>query len=744
MKNTRVLNNNWKRVVSAVTAAALVSNAILFPEFPGMFKKISDFHFSQPLSVSAGNEMTISSIKALVDFSYNYRGNEAFAAAHQFDTIKLALIGDTGEMFQYSNDDSTLKFQSIGTEKYPFGGTIHINAVGSEEMNIDTAFFDYVYDYTVISGDNGKHLKILTTADHTDAALANHVVHDDSEGVIYVGDDGADDVEDQTTLKSYANWTIETADYSTGAHNRGSLIGELGQVVEGTNKPAKVTINYISNATGAVVDAGNAGTICGKINGNSVLTVGSISGGATSNVTSNSGHAGGIVGEMLPGSVLNINGSSYFDPAGTINANTDNCYAGGIVGKNDSATVNSSGFTTISNLITGTAGAGGIFGYYKPIMAEGENDSDPYLYTFDPASYTIGSSSSRCSVSSATAAGGLFGLLVNPGGDITISGSNTTYAQGNGAGTVFGGLIGRYQANSLDDTLEIKGASASEKLTVNTGRSGDLSNYGGIIGIVDGACFTKISDVTVDASDADRAVFGGAISQVDTGYAYISNLKVKANNFHGGGVIGHSENGVIHLTGSTDLSEANANTGSSSYGQIVGYRDNALVFADSSWNLTRYIDSATGKGVAADDVGSWGEVVRFSSTSLKIGDVLSTYYDPDPNAGTSEHYATLKGASSTLSNVTAFALAALNMQLNDGTESTSALRFADTSTSSYSVLTNTNFTMTGDIDLSLTGITGLTRDNIQSAWTSGIGPEYNGTSFSGGSNLLTLAIGEGY
>ncbi len=738
MKSTRVLSSKLKRVVSAVTAAALVSNAVLFPEFSGFINRISNIQLFSSVS-AAGNEMTISSIKALVDFSYNYQGNETYAAAHQFDTIKLALTGDTGDLFQYQNDndDTILKFQSIGTAKYPFGGTIHINAVGSEEINIDTAFFDYVYDYAVISGDNDKHIKILTTSDHTDAALANHVVHDDRAGVVYVDDDGAESVEDQSTLKNYSNWTIETVDYSTGAHNRGSLIGELGQVVEGTNKSVKVTINYISNATGAVIDAGNAGTICGKINGDSVLTVESISGNATSSVTSNSGHAGGIVGEMLPGSILNINdsNSSYIDPAGTITANTNNCYAGGIVGKNDSATINSAGFTTINNTIKGNAGAGGVFGYYKPIMTNSE-------YSLDLADYTIGSASNRCKVSSTNAAGGLIGVLDNPSGKVTISGNGTTYSQGNDDSTVFGGLIGVYRANALTDTLEIKGTSTSQKLTVNTSKSGNLANYGGIIGIIDGAWFVSISDVNVDASNASDEIFGGAVSTVNTGYVYVNNLKVKASDFHGGGVVGHTQNGVVHLSGATDLSEANANTGSSDYGQIVGYRDNAFVFADSAWNLTRYIDSVTSKGVAADNVGSWGEVVRF--TSLDIDDVLSTYYNPDPNAEISEHYATLKGASNTLSNVTTFALAALNMQLNDGKESTAALRFADTSGSSYEVLKGINFTMSGDIDLSLTGITGLTRDNIQTDWTSGISPEYNGTSFSGGGNLLTLAIGEGY
>ena len=63
MKNTRVLSSKWKRVVSAVTAAALVSNAVLFPELPGFLNRLSNFRLVNNFSVSAGNEWTINSIK---------------------------------------------------------------------------------------------------------------------------------------------------------------------------------------------------------------------------------------------------------------------------------------------------------------------------------------------------------------------------------------------------------------------------------------------------------------------------------------------------------------------------------------------------------------------------------------------------------------------------------------------------------------------------------------------------------
>ena len=716
------LNKIAKRTLSFFTALLLFSGSLPMAEISEKLEILDtalvahavDDYVQNPTLVSAQN---------IIDYSKAYR---EYPQNHYNDHITINRSDDlAATLFD--------GFLPLGTYEFPFAGTITFNATAWHDINIDTAFFDYVYDYVTIDGgvDAGvnKYMTIKPTADNQQAVLANHVLHDDGSktGAVYGSGEGE---------KTPATWTIEVSRYEGTSHTHGSVIGEMGQ-------GAKVAVNLINNYSIAVennisVDENNAitdtGMLCGVMQNASELTIASITGNAATSITSSNGNAGGLVGTMNQGSKLTISGSSsnYVSPTSSITAASG--YAGGLVGSNDRATVTGS-YTAIKNTVTGSLGAGGLYGYYKPIMTNS-------AYSLDLNSFTIGDSSTKCTVSSSIGAGGFFGVLDNPGGTITLSGTNTVYSFGSGDSTVFGGIVGTYKADSLDSALFVKGYSSTAALSINTARSNNLSYYGGVIGKVDGARFVSVEDVDISAGNADCEYFGGCVGAADEGYVYVRNMKLAASNMKGGGIVGHCANGVVHLAGASDLSAASSSSDSVNHGQIVGYRDSALIFADSTWDLTRYIDSSTDKGAAADDVGSWGEVVRFG-TNLAIGDVLSAYYDP--SAEKPVHYAKLKAASTTLGSKSAFALAALNMQLNAGTTSeTAALQFADTSNSNYATLKNSNFTMTSDIDLSLTGITGLTRDNNVSEWESGISPEYSGTLFNGDSHKLTLAIGEGY
>ena len=716
------LNKIAKRTLSVFTALLLFSGSLPMAEISEKLEILDtalvahavDDYVQNPTLVSAQN---------IIDYSKAYR---EYPQNHYNDHITINRSDDlAATLFD--------GFLPLGTYEFPFAGTITFNATAWHDINIDTAFFDYVYDYVTIDGgvDAGvnKYMTIKPTADNQQAVLANHVLHDDGSktGAVYGSGEGE---------KTPATWTIEVSRYEGTSHTHGSVIGEMGQ-------GAKVAVNLINNYSIAVennisVDENNAitdtGMLCGVMQNASELTIASITGNAATSITSSNGNAGGLVGTMNQGSILTISGSSsnYVSPTSSITAASG--YAGGLVGSNDRATVTGS-YTAIKNTVTGSLGAGGLYGYYKPIMTNS-------AYSLDLNSFTIGDSSTKCTASSSIGAGGFFGVLDNPGGTITLSGTNTVYSFGSGDSTVFGGIVGTYKADSLDSALFVKGYSSTAALSINTARSNNLSYYGGVIGKVDGARFVSVEDVDISAGNADCEYFGGCVGAADEGYVYVRNMKLAASNMKGGGVVGHCANGVVHLAGASDLSAASSSSDSVNHGQIVGYRDSALIFADSTWDLTRYIDSSTDKGAAADDVGSWGEVVRFG-TNLAIGDVLSAYYDP--SAETPVHYAKLKAASTTLGSKSAFALAALNMQLNAGTTSeTAALQFADTSNSNYATLKNSNFTMTSDIDMSLTGITGLTRDNNVSEWKSGISPEYSGTLFNGRSHKLTLAIGEGY
>ena len=716
-------NKIAKRTLSVITAMVLFSGSLPMAEISkklDVFKTALVAHAVEDYSKNP----TLYSAQNIIDYSKAYN---AYPENHYDDNITINRSDDVA-------NTSFEGFLSLGTPEYPFAGTITFNATATHDINIDNAFFDYVYDYVTIDGgiDSGveKYMTIKPLNDNSDALLANHVLHDDGSvtGAVYGTEEGQ---------KTPANWTIEIAGYEGSSHTHGSLIGEMGEDAECTvnfiNDYSVAVENNIGSGDGAITDTG---AVCGVMKTGSKLTIAKVTGSAATSITSSSGNAGGLVGTMNSGSTLTISGSSSDYVSNTSAITATSGYAGGIVGYNDQATV-LGGYAAIKNTITGSLGAGGLYGYYKPIITDS-------AYTLSLDDFSIGSGTNdRCRVSSPIGAGGFFGVLDNPGADITVTGgTNTIYARGRVNDTVFGGIIGKYQASGLSDTLSVSGTSSAVPLTVNLDRSDNTACYGGIIGNVDGAAFVSVSDISVTAANSNREWFGGVAGIADDAYLYVKNITLNTtSSYNGGAIVGKTSNGVVHLSGDTNLSSATATSGIN-YGQIVGYRDSALVFAESGWNLTRYIDSSTNKGTPADDVGSWGEVVRFS-TSLPIGDVLSAYYNP--SAETICHYAKLKAASTTLSSKGAFALAALNMQLNSGTTSDAfALQFENVTDSAYSNLKSSNFTMIGDIDLSLTGLTGLTRDNSNSDWTSGISPEYAGTLFDGGGNKLTLAIGEGY
>ncbi len=700
-KNSSII---FKRVISTVTAFTLLACSLPMSEISSKLMSLPGTIVAQ--ADEYGHNPTLFTPNDVIEYSKDYNARPDF---HYNDIVTIS----------YSGSDSSVAFtgfQSIGKTR-AFEGKLIIDTVSDHWLNIDVPMFEQIADNAEIETASGRQLIIKPTADSDEPVFAKKVVHKDGNN--------------QT-----ANWKVEIGNYNSENHKHGSVIGTL-------DEDAKVSLSVVNDYSAAVEGKTNAGVICETMNADSALTVTSISGSDMTSVTAKNGNAGGLVGEMEAGSTLNVNGASsaFASPTSTITAKGSDHYAGGLVGKNFQATVTTNnGYTAIKNTISGTAGAGGLFGYYKPILTSN-------TFSLDLDSYTIGDSSKKCSVSSIGGAGGFFGVLDNPqGGTITLSGSSTKpiYAKGAGNTTVFGGIIGTYRANSIDNSLFINGTSSSNKLTINTDKSNDLAYYGGVIGKIDGSVFASVESVSVNASNAGDEFFGGAVACADDGYVYVKDFALTASGTHGGGVVGHCANGVVHLAGATDLSGATSATESAKYGQIVGYRDSALVFADSSWNLTRSSSSSN----TADDIGAWGEVVRFKDSGFVISDVLDAYYIP--TAASPNHYATVKAAAFSgtkiaLSDKATFARAALNMQLNNGSsDSTKTLRFADTTNSTYTVLKSKSVAMSADIDLSHTGMTGLTRDNKLSEWTADIGPEYSGSEFDGGTYTLTLAIGEGY
>ena len=591
-----------------------------------------------------------------------------YSKNYEADPAKYQNI-DVSIAITSGNLDNLVGFVSIGTAQYPFAANIKVTSDSEFKLTLDQPLFAYIYDSANINTDVIISRSLPVSGDVSDSALfAEHVIHD-------------------TEKNTTAQWSVSLMNAEAAFS---SVIGTLGE-----NVNAKLTITNNADSV-SVSGSGSAGLACGRMEKNSSLTV-ITSGSASYNVSSSSGNAGGMIGTMADGSAFTLN--NEFALTGEVTAAG---YAGGLVGYAENASVSFEGTAMVSGTVSGALATGGVFGYYK--SSEAEN-------SFDISRYAVSCTLNREN------SGGLFGKLENSG-NMTINKSDTEAADISVNRTssdkqTFGGLIGTYLSDNTSNSLTISGISVSADNS-----AGGAEYFGGLIGKADDDSYIRLENVSVSASGCKNVTsFGGIAGYADKAFIDAENVTVNTNgDFIGGGVIGNMNGGVLRLGGTTDLTGTKAAGG----GQIIGTRGAALIYAQNGWQLNR------GEAASFDDIGTWGEVLRLSS-SLREDNIF--------NINETEHTVTVKRAGTSVGSLAEFAVLALNMQLNSGTSSDSTLLFESTSTTGTSHLSS-DITLNCNIDLSGTGITGLTRDD-------GENDAYTGT-FNGSGHTITLAVGEPY
>ena len=249
----------------------------------------------------------------------------------------------------------------------------------------------------------------------------------------------------------------------------------------------------------------------------------------------------------------------------------------------------------------------------------------------------------------------------------------------------FGGLIGKIGDNSKA-YVSVKNTTIS----INNPTSSQ-NNYGGLVGYADQAFIDVGGKVTVTAND------------------------VSANQSVGGIVGKFNKNGVVRLGGETDLSGFYPKDPNKNGCQIVGNRGIALIYSLSGWSFTRTSSKVI------DDM-DWGGVLRLNNSDLleSADGVLS--FDG------SGHTVTINGFPNnniTISNRADFARAALIMQHDSNV-------FVKYSGASRADMLAANISLSADVDISDTGLTGFMRDNGEDTFT--------GT-LTGNSHKLTMTVG---
>ncbi len=679
-----------KNVISLVTAAVLLVTSMPLADISGVVSKMVS---TVTNAISAMAEDTYTDItNDIKNGVYTIQNAEDFKKLLNADPAvyqKITVLFSNNQS-QFKASDFTGIEKGLGNENYPFMGTVKANEGSAINLPINFALFEYLSDSA-----NLDTIIFARPEDKNSALLAENVIHGD--------------------VASANKWKIKADPVDdSGATIYKSFTSVIGNMKKGAKVDLDITLS--KDVQVEVSDGDNAGLACGTMDENASLAV-NLSSGLLD--VSGKSNAGTFVGKMGAGATLNIDKCNTLTD---VNISANN--AGGLVGSAENAEINvGEGVTiTMTGSVTGSVTAGGLFGSYTYSKAS-EKIFD--ISKFSGMNMTLDCPSG--STAGSAAVGSVFGLLTNgtESAKISIKGTANDTITSNFNGTVragfYGGIVGRYSANALSSELEIS------DVTVDVTGSCNSTDFGGLIGKIgdNSRAYVSVKNTTISINNSTSSQnnYGGLVGYADQafidvgGNVTVTAADVSANQSVGGIVGKFNKNGVVRLGGETNLSGFYPKDPSKNRCQIVGNRGNALIYSLSGWSFTRTSSKVI------DDM-DWGGVLRLNDSDLfeSADGVLS--FDG------SGHNVTINGfpdKNIIISNRADFARAALIMQH----DSNDFVKYSENSIDKTAIL-KANFTLSADVDISDTGLTGFMRDNGEGTFTGTL----NGTS-----HKLTMTVG---
>lgn len=677
-----------KNVISLVTAAVLLVTSMPLADISGVVSKMVSTVTNAISAMAAGTYTDISNdIKSGVFTIQNADDFKKLLNADPADYQKITILFSNNQS-QFKASDFTGIEKGLGNEEYPFMGTVKANEGSAINLPINFALFEYLSDSA-----NLDTIIFARPEEKNSALLAENVVHGD--------------------VASANKWKIKADPVDdSGATIYKSFTSVIGNMKNGAKVDLDITL---SNGVKVEVSGGdNAGLACGTMDENTSLDV-----SLSSNLLDVSGksNAGVFVGKMSAGATLNIDKCNTLTG---VNISAKN--AGGLVGSAENAEINvGEGVTiTMTGSVTGSVTAGGLFGSYTYSKANEK--------TFDISKFSGMKMALACSsgdTADSAAVGSVFGVLTNStdSAKISIKGTADVTITSNFKGTVragfYGGIVGRYSANSLSSEL------ALSDIIVNVTGLCNALDFGGLIGKIgdDSKAYVSVKNTTININNptSSQNNYGGLVGYADQafidigGKVTVTAADVSANQSVGGIVGKFNKNGVVRLGGETDLSGFYPKDPNKNGCQIVGNRGNALIYSLSGWSFTRTSSKVI------DDM-DWGGVLRLNNSDLPESADGVLAFDG------SGHTVTINGFPNnniTISNRADFARAALIMQ-HDSND------FVKYSGASRADMLAANISLSADVDISGTGLTGFMRDNGENTFT-GI--------LNGNSHKLTMTVG---
>lgn len=648
--------------------------------------------------------------------------------------------------------DLAAGFNGLGgsDENDAFAGTIAASGDAAVRIRINRPLFNGLK----VTGER-KYLIEWATDSSQDPVLANHV-YGSEDAVANVTVYGVSGSTEKLTAPIIAtlqgNLTAKvTLDEKTMTSVNIASTSSIG-IVAGTVESGTLTVGGLGMSGVKTVTVDTSGnTTLDQKNGNAGMLVGRVADGAglkidteiaapTGDIKSNTGNekasAGAVVGKLGGGDGGYATSVLVNKPIDVSALTVTGAMSGGFVGRagNVSLTFGDGASITPASTIKGTNASGGLFG--QATLAADLEITPAHLKIPDDG---IGVSG--------TDAGGLFGVFGAGTGKLSVRGTSkeaslklkitasNVASDSNSKGV--GGVIGMLGWTTAAAKVDL------ENVDVDLTSSGS-SYVGGAVGNCWGSSVVKCDGVSVTAAVSKCTAFGGVVGVTRANSAYavtvlVNNLKVATMKgepiVNGGGVVGRVNcKTLIRLSGTTDLSEV-CYEGTDNSGQITSQitsLDNkdsgfagSLVFAtgsgnDEGWTFVRGRDKSGDGYPELDDIGGYGEVIRLDGKKLK-----KDFLKVDESTGTLTIKDSGKSAA-TISTVEDFARLAITWETNGV--------FKGVPDSNWSSM---EITLDSDIDLTGTGIYGLSREGV------GGDTPFTGT-IDGGGHSITLSIGEAY
>lgn len=728
--------------------------------------------------------------------SLDVKSSEAFAVLSNADAslyydaqIKVIITGDA-KLTESANNG--MSFQGLGSDEHPFEGRIYRSLNGADspvELTTDRTVFNSL---KLTDQNNMVKMKWVGATSYSAPMVASKVSgaeNSEESKTLNASVDiaGPVDKKDDTTSVLTAPLLGETTGYLaakvtysfTGSHkilkvNATGNIGLIGNTVEsGALTVESVTFpNDLASGGTVETSSDNAGLLVGEVKDGATLSVGTLTNVPAATVQSTSGFAGGVVGLVGSSAGAMVNVTEALDlHALTVKGTTA---SGGFIGKAANLTLtvgtDNSGKDASGNAIT-----------IKPARAVGSSSAGTYAggligdasfagkFTINGDIFDFGEGVdlSVSNTSVAPSAGGLFGELDISNGDVTVSGGSYTSTLQNGTDNNnsvrgnYGGLVGKLWGRKDGEALRAFTVQDGAAVSFGVGSNGKLTYAGGLVGYLGegngspNESAVVIDDATVTCATSGYASnsgkYGGAVGVVDTkNVLEVRGLKVETagnatiGGSNGGfaGVVGSSWRGIVKFSGVTDLSDArfaeNDHTA-----QLVYENFNSLIFAAGSGSdggatagdITKWQYKRPTTQVKIDDIYSYGQVIRLGSG---LSNDLITINDSHQCIFKSNLVKT--GGAFVLAGVDDFAKLAITWQTSGYFSAVE-----DVADDNFAQIPSTNITLSADINLSGTGLTGLTKDRQPKEQA---GVNENNHSFTatlnGNGHTISLAVGEPY